>query len=136
MLGKELKNRTASQGFTLIEVMVALVFVAVGLVTVIQVTTAYVGNITEVEKRVLASWVASNHIAQIRFDAETESVKVGGDTERIKMGGYQWNSRARLSETDVENVFLLNVEVFEDASAGRRDTPYASYTTAVTENSR
>ena len=111
----------------------ALVFVAIGLVTVIQVVTSYIGNITELEKRVLASWVASNHIAQIRFNSQTAKVKSGNKSERVKMGGYRWRSKAKLSETDVERVYLLEVEVFEE---GNRQTrrPYASFTTAVTEN--
>lgn len=119
-------------GFTLIEVMVALVFVALGIVTVIQVTTSYIGNITEIEKRVLASWVASNHIAEIRFASETDKVKTGNKTERVKMGGYRWRSRAKTTKTEVERVFLLEVDVFDDNAPN--NAPYVSYTTAITEN--
>ncbi len=126
-------NTHRMTGFTLIEVMVALVFVALGIVTVIQVITGYVGNITELEKRVLASWVASNHIAEIRFAAETDRVKSGNKTERVKMGGYQWRSKAKVTETEVERVYLLNVEVFDEADANKK-TPYIVYTTAITEN--
>ena len=128
-----LPKSTTGDGFTLIEVMVALVFVAIGLVTVIQVTTSYVGNIVELEKRVLASWVASNHIAEIRFKSETDKVKSGNKTERVKMGGYQWRSKAKLTETDVERVFLLEVEVYEEGDRQSKK-PYVSYTSAVTEN--
>lgn len=121
------------KGFTLIEVMVALMFVAFGLVTVIQVITSYVGNITELEKRVLASWVASNHIAEIRFASETDRIKTGNKTQRIKMGGYQWRSKANIKETDVERVFLVSVEVFDGAERLQK-RPYVAFTTAVTEN--
>ncbi len=110
----------------------ALVFVALGISTVIQVTTSYVGNITELEKRALASWVASNHIAEIRFESETERVRTGNKSKRYKMGGYQWRSKAKIAKTEVERVFLLEVEVWNDR--GNDKTPYASYTTAVTEN--
>ncbi len=123
---------TKQSGFTLIEVMVALVFVALGIASVIQLTTSYINNITELEKRVLASWVASNHIAELRFEAETNRVKTGNDTERVKMGGYDWRSRAKVSETDVEKVFLLTVEVHNDKDT--QGAPYVSYTTAITEN--
>lgn len=130
---KSQKSVNRNSGFTLIEVMVAMVFVAFGLVTVIQVTTSYVGNITELEKRVLASWVASNHIAQIRFESETDRVKSGTKNERVKMGGYRWRSKAKLSETEVERVFLLEVEVFDEEDRGSKKS-YAFFTTAVTEN--
>ncbi len=126
------KSVRTTKGFTLIEVMVALVFVAFGIATVIQVVTTYVGNITELEKRVLASWVASNHIAQLRFDAETSKVRVGSKTERSKMGGYKWRSKAKVTRTDVERVFLVEVEVIEDLGGDKK--PYVAYTTAITEN--
>lgn len=128
-----IKSIHKTRGFTLIEVLVALVFVAFGLVTVIQVTTAYIGNITELEKRVLASWVASNHIAQIRFESETNRVKSGNKSERVKLGGYRWRSKAKISKTEVERVFLLEVEVVEEGNP-KSKKPYAFFTTAVTEN--
>lgn len=134
LTNKELWSKGAKSqlGFTLIEVMVALVFVALGIVTVIQVTTSYINNITELEKRVLASWVASNHIAELRFETETSRIKTGNKTERVKMGGYRWRSKAKITETDVDKVFLLTVDVLDDSQAQR--SPYVSYTTAITEN--
>ncbi len=132
---KVLKSLNGKQrGFTLIEVMVALVFVALGLVTIIQVLSSYVSNITELEKRVLASWVASNHIAEMRFKAETERVRAGNKNERVKMGGYQWRSKAKVERTDVERVFLVTVEVTDDRERANKKSVYAAYTTAITEN--
>ncbi len=125
---------TREHGFTLIEIMVALLFVAIGLVTIIQVTSAYVRNTAEIEKRLLAGWVASNHIEQIRFEAETQRLKSGQKLKRVELGGYEWKSRAKLSETDVDRVYLLEVEVLID-EVGDSDK-YAIFTTAVTENSQ
>jgi len=118
-------------GFTLIEVLVALVVVSLGIVSVIQVTSQHVNNISELEKRMLASWVASNHVAEIRHTAKVERLRSRSNTERFKMGGHNWRSRARLDETEVERVFLLNVEVsFNDDP---KKVVYASITTAVTD---
>ena len=49
------------------------------------------------------------------------------------MGGYRWRSRASITETDVDRVFLLEVEVTEESDRQSRQ-PYVVYTTAVTEN--
>jgi len=111
-------------GFTLIEVVVALLIVSLGIVSVIQVTSEHVSNI-------LASWVASNHVAEIRYNAKVDRVKSGGKTERYKLGGHDWRSRARVEETDVERVFLLTVEVTSGSSADKK--VYASITSAVTD---
>jgi len=125
------KLANPQRGFTLIEVMVALLFVALAITTIIEVTTQHVGNLSELEKRVLASWVASNKIAEIRHDARTEKIKTGGKTDRVKMGGMRWRSRAKVEETEVERVYLLTVEVRDDNNKDRG--VYASVTTAVTD---
>jgi len=118
-------------GFTLIEVVVALLIVSLGIVSVIQLTSEHVSNISELEKRMLASWVASNHVAEIRYNAKVDRVKSGGKTERYKLGGHDWRSRARVEETDVERVFLLTVEVTSGSSADKK--VYASITSAVAD---
>ncbi len=127
-LGRARKSQT---GFTLIEVLLALVIVSLGVVSVIQLTARHVNNIGELEKRMLASWVASNHIAEIRHEAKVERVREGGQNERFEMGGHEWRSRARIEETDVERVFLLTVEVSDDSNLEKK--VYASMTSAITD---
>lgn len=118
-------------GFTLIEVMVALVIVSIGIISVIQITSQHISNVSELEKRMLASWVASNHIAEIRHQAKVDKMRSGGKTERYKLGGQEWRSKARIEETDVERVFLLTVEVSDDNNIDKK--VYASMTSAVTD---
>ena len=118
-------------GFTLIEVLVALLIVSLGIISVIQVTSQHVSNITELEKRMLASWVASNHIAEIRYDAKVNKIRGSGKTERYTLGGQDWRSKARIEETEVERVFLLTVEVSDNSNIEK--TVYASMTSAVTD---
>jgi len=118
-------------GFTLLEVLVAILIVSLGVVSVIQVAAQHVSNTVELEKRMLASWVASNHIAEIRYDARTEKLKTGGKTERYKLGGQRWRSRAKVEKTDVERVYLVTISVTDDNDQKKR--PYASATTAITD---
>ncbi len=124
-------GRFPEQGFTLLEVLVAILIVALGVVSVVQVAAQHVNNTVELEKRMVASWVASNHIAEIRYDARTERLKTGGKTERYKLGGQRWRSRARIEETEVEQVYLVTVQVTDDNDQKKRQ--YASVTTAVTD---
>lgn len=123
--------RSRSHGFTMIEVMVAILVVSLGIVSVIDVTAKHVNNISELEKRMVASWVASNHVAEIRHDAKIDKVSTGSDVERVKMGGQKWRSRARLEKTEVEKVFLLTINVTDDNDPDKKI--YASVTTAVTD---
>lgn len=119
------------KGFTLIEVMVAILIVSLGIVSVIDVTSKHVNNISELEKRMVASWVASNHVSEIRHNAKIDKIRSGSDVERVKMGGQKWRSQARLEETDVEKVFLLTITVSDDNDADKK--VYASVTTAVSD---
>ncbi len=124
-------QKRSQLGFTLIEVLVALVVLSLSMVAVIQLTSNHIKTMSELEKRVIASWVASNHLSEIKFTAKSEGLNEGNDSERVKMGGRNWRSRARITETDVENVFLVSVEVTEQAE--RDPKVYASMTTAMTD---
>jgi general secretion pathway protein I len=125
------ENANRQSGFTLIEVLVALLIVSLGIVSVIQVTAKHVSNITELEKRMLASWVASNHMAEIRHDAKVDKIRGGGKTERVKLGGHEWRSKANIKETEVEKVFLVTIEVADDSNIDKK--VYANATSAVTD---
>ena len=82
--------RSNHSGFTLIEVMIALLIVSVGVVSVIDATNKYTVAQVELEKKVLAGWVASNALAIARFDSLTDRVKQGNTRSTVKMGGHQW----------------------------------------------
>lgn len=118
-------------GFTLIEVLVALLIVSFGVISVIQGTARHVSNISALEKRMLASWVASNHIAEIRHDAKVEKIRSGNKTERVELGGHEWRSKVKIEKTDVERVFLLTVEVADDSNIDKK--VFANMTSAVTD---
>jgi len=123
--------RRSQSGFTLIEILVALIIVSLGVISVVQVASRHVSNIVELEKRMLASWVASNHIAEIRHSAKIDKISKGSETESYKLGGQNWRSRVRIEETEVERVFLLKVEVSVNSSIEKK--VYASMTSAVTD---
>ncbi|MFT4635079.1 MAG: general secretion pathway protein I [Arenicella sp.] len=118
-------------GFTLIEVLVALLIVSFGVISVIQGTARHVSNISALEKRMLANWVASNHIAEIRHDAKVEKISSGNKTERVELGGHEWRSKVKIEETDVERVFLLTVVVADDSNIEKK--VFANMTSAVTD---
>lgn len=118
-------------GFTLLEILIALIFVSMGVAAIIQVMGQNINNMGELERRVLASWVASNQIAEIRHKSRTDKIKSGRKTERVKMGGLNWRARATIQRTEVERVYLLTMEVYDDEAPN--EAPYAAYTSAITD---
>ena len=107
------RSRTSQSGFTLIEIMIALLIVSVSVVAVMTATAKSVEISSELERKTVASWVVSNHIAELRFLARTENVSAGNDSENVSMGGYDWRIRTSIEETDLERVFLLTVEAHD-----------------------
>ena len=120
------------QGFTLIEIMIALTIVAVAVLAISSALSEHTKMASGLEKRLLAGWVASNQLAVIRHAATVDKVKTGNRSETIEMGGYRWRARAEIAETDVERVFLVTVVVRDDANP--KDLPYASLTSAVSDS--
>ena len=120
-----------NQGFTLIEILVSLTIVAFGVVAIIDAMAKHTQVAADLEARVVAGWVASSQVARMRYDAQINKLKIGNSSDTIKMGGFRWRTRATVTETEVEQVFLLTVDVRD---AERRDEPpFASITTALTD---
>lgn len=102
---------SGSRGFTLIEVLVALlVFSILGFAV-----TSRVGDIVHqtfsIERRTVAHWVADNHVARLRIAAQAsnEALPTGRTQERIFMGGREW--RLEVAVEDTSHPWLRRVEV-------------------------
>lgn len=123
--------RHSESGFTLIEIMVALAIAAISVAAIIDAMGKNTVVSSELELRILASWVASNEIAEIRYDSKINRVKEGRSSDRIEMGGHKWRVKSSVKKTDVERVFLVTVEVSDESR--NNDAPFSVMTTAVTD---
>jgi len=124
-------NHQIQAGFTLIEIMIALLIVSVGVVAVMTATASNVQVTSELERRTIASWVVSNRIAEMRHLSKTESLSTGNDTETVDMGGYEWRVRSKVEETELERVFLLTVQAYDENQ--RDDLPVVSMTSSLAD---
>lgn len=98
-----------SRGFTLIEVMVALLIVALGMMAVNQQLNRYAGASFYVEQKVLASWIASNKITEISVGPVWPDIDESD--EEVEFAGQMWQLHIEVSETPVENLRRVDVEV-------------------------
>ena len=106
---KRPSNTIRSGGFTLIEVMVALAIVALALAAVAASISQMVDAATTIQQRTYASWIALNQIAEMRL--ENIVPEVSTTSGEVRFARTDWNWRATISETGVENLFRLDVEV-------------------------
>jgi len=97
------------RGFTLIEVMVALVIVALSLGAI----TAAVGQMADaaisMQRRTYASWIGLNRITEMRLANVVPEVEES-DGE-VSYAGQEWLWTATVSETGVENLYRVDVAV-------------------------
>ena len=95
------------QGFTLLEVMVALAILSVASAGLITATGGYLKQSQKVEDKVIAAWVADNWLNELRL-AETAP-----DSEEVKaeanMAGREWLLSAQVIDT--ASVHLKRVEI-------------------------
>jgi type II secretion system protein I len=81
-----------SRGFTLLEVLVALVIVAFGMSAVMAALSSSAGNIGALRTRTFAEWVAMNQIADARLNFNAP--KTGSTEGDVKdFGGADWHWR-------------------------------------------
>lgn len=108
--------RRETRGFTLLEVMVALVVVSIGLLAVFNGVSQMAHSTGKMRDRALADWIAMNQITEIRLAGEFPEVGEFNDT--VEFAGGEWRWSARVSETGVENLRRIDLSVARDE---RRD---------------
>ena len=97
------------RGFTLIEVMVALVVAALALVAVMASISQMIDAGTSMRDRTYASWIAQNRIAEMRLaNIEPDVSRSSGETE---FADLEWGWAATVSETGVEYLYRVDVAV-------------------------
>jgi len=98
-----------ARGFTLIEVMVALVIVALGMTAVHAQISRYAVGAAVIEEKTLASWIASNTLTELSIAPTWPGI--GENEEEIEFAGRYWLVRTEVSETEVENLRRVDVYV-------------------------
>ncbi|HDN27542.1 MAG TPA: type II secretion system protein GspI [Thioploca sp.] len=98
------------QGFTLLEVLVALAILAIALAAVIKTTTENVENTRYLRDRTLAHWVAMNVLTEIQVRGEWPSL--GKKEGTAMMAEREWFWIVKASETVDEELRRLDVQVY------------------------
>jgi type II secretion system protein I len=81
----------AQCGFTLIEVMVALVIVAFGMGAVLSALSSAAGNISALHDKTLAHWIALNQIADTRLSLQVPGTgTTEGDVKAFGNSNWHW----------------------------------------------
>jgi len=103
-------NLQRLQGFTLLEVLIALAVLALAMGAVIKATSDYTSNQSYLRDRTLAMWVARNVL--VEYQVKGEWLSVGERKGTRDMGNQEWRWLARISQTEEAELRRLDVEVY------------------------
>lgn len=97
------------QGFTLLEVLVALAVVAIALAALIKGGVQSATTTAHLRDKSLAHWVAMNRVVELSLQKEWPPL--GESRNEEKMADQQWYCLARITTTDDPDLRRVEVEV-------------------------
>ncbi len=96
-------------GFTLLEVMIALVIVGLTLLAMAGKMGSMLNAANTMRNYTYASWIAHNKITEMRLANVVP--EVSSSSGEVRYAGVDWAWRAVVSETGVENLYRVDVSI-------------------------
>lgn len=106
-----MRRRGGQRGFTLIEVMVALVIASLGLTALVVSLQQHTDNARRLRDRTLALYVASNAITELRLN--TAFPEVGRSTDETTFADRRWQVVTVVAESGIEGLRRVDVTISE-----------------------
>ncbi len=100
------------QGFTLIEVMVALLVITVSLFAIFKSTSSVTWHATYLKEKTIANWVAQNQVALYR--SKRTWGPISNTSGQVSMADAEWEWKMHIAKTENPNIRKIDVEVFRD----------------------
>lgn len=97
------------RGFTLLEVLVALLLLALAMVALVRSAGQEAGALVQQREATLAQWVAANVIAELRLKRDLP--ESGQRQGRARLGERDWRWQLDVAATDDPRVLRLDVRV-------------------------
>lgn len=97
-------------GFTLLEVLVALIFFSLIGVVLQSVTASSMNNSLAARANSYATWIAENKLAELRISEGFPAPK--SYEEDIEFGTDEWQVTTRVIKTENPDIHRVEVEVF------------------------
>lgn len=97
------------RGFTLIEVLAALIIVSLGMLGVIEAVSQTAKNGAYLRDKTLAHWVAMNQLSKVRLD--TRAPNTDKSSDEVEMADRKWRWSMVVTQTGVQTMRLIEISV-------------------------
>jgi general secretion pathway protein I len=102
------------KGFTLLEIMIALLIIVVGLFGVIESTGNSIWQSSHLKNKTIGTWVAQNQIAWYRAKRTwSDKSNLNG---KIEMANVDWLWKMKITPTDDKSLRRIDVEIYLDGN--------------------
>jgi len=114
-----------ARGFTLVEVLVALMVVAIGLAALMVAVSGTARSSAYLRDKTLAQWIALNRLTEVRLNM----TKFGQNTDKgeLDFAGRTWHYDTRYFDTSIATMKRVVVRVYE-GNAKAKGNPLAEST--------
>jgi general secretion pathway protein I len=96
-----------ASGFTLLEVLVALVIIGLGMMAVFDQLNQMISTATRLQDKTFASWIAVDRITELQINGQYP--RVGDQSDEIEMAGADWTYTIKVSQ--IPNMEMRRVDV-------------------------
>jgi general secretion pathway protein I len=99
----------SSRGFTLLEVLVALVIVAFGMGALMATLTSAADSVGHLRDKSFAAWIALNRISELRLASRAPSV--GKTSGELEYAGARWRWNQEVTRMGIGSALRIEVAV-------------------------
>lgn len=121
-----------ARGFTLIEVLVALLVFGMIATAAAQVGSQYISSFERIRDKTLASWIADNRINEVRLQEGLPSVRE--TTTDVEYGQFQWQVTTDISATEEASMRRVDISVARYRDGDSDPVPVHTLSGFVGEN--
>jgi len=120
------RGSTCVRGFTLVEVLVALMIVALGLAALMLAVNGTASASGYLRDKAIAQWIALNRLTEVRLNLQQKPGQ-NGDTGELDMANRKWHYDTRYYDTSFASMHRVVVRVWA-GPADQKGNPLGEYT--------
>jgi general secretion pathway protein I len=115
------------RGFTLIEVLVALIIVAFGMGALMATLSSAADTTSHLREKSFAEWVALNRISEVRLSGTAPDI--GKTTGDVEFAGQKWRYTQEVLDPGIAGIRRIDVSVAHSGTLDAKEAPVVAVAT-------